>query len=442
MRADRLILLFAAALLVAAELVSLSLLLKGLGGRHEDQNRQALEQAAALAPRIAAWIREPGKAGEESAVEPGVEPFDRLSMENMAAPEIDDVIRKKLADGELVVLTRLPGTPLNVLGAVHTNQGLKAFRLFSASAETHGFATDRILIAQHALILLTALAGFVLTALAPRGAATSEEPATRAYEEAMMRLRLRDDERFATFEKEKDALTSTLRDREAMARAGDLTAGIVHEVRNSIGAIAAHAKFGEQAEDERVRNGSLAVADEVRTIQTIMNRFVDFIRTQEVRNAPFDLGRLVERVVSRERVHPTATMEIEGNATTVEGDEDLLERAIENVVRNAAQAAGALGHVKVTFGADATHAFVIVVDDGPGIRNSTRALRPFESERPGGLGLGLPLSLKILTLHGGTLHLARRPSGTGTEAVCRWPKRPNHATNGNSPTAAALSVKS
>ncbi len=425
MRADRLILLFAAALLVAAELISLSLLLKGMGGQHEDQNRLALEQAAALAPRIAAWMRQPGSA------EPEIEPFDRLSIEDLGSPEFDENTRQRTSDGELVVLTRVPGASLSVMGAVHTAEGLKAFKLFSASGETTRLATDRILIAQHALILLTALAGFVLAAMAPRGASTQEEPATRAYEEAMLRLRRRDDERFATFEKEKHALTATLRDREAMARAGDLTAGIVHEVRNSIGAIAVHAKFGEQAAEERVRKGALAVAEEVKVIQNVMNRFVDFIRTQEVRFAPFDLGRMVERVVARERDGKQGAIDIEGAQTQVEGDEDLLERAIENVVRNASQAAGKAGRVTVKFGADATHAFVIVIDDGPGIRDSTRALRPFESERPGGLGLGLPLALKILSLHGGTLDLARRESTHGTEAVCRWPKTAPPATNRN-----------
>jgi signal transduction histidine kinase len=139
---------------------------------------------------------------------------------------------------------------------------------------------------------------------------------------------------------------------------------------------------------------------------------------------------MVTRVVARERGNHHAQVSIEGSDCRVAGDEDLLERAMENVVRNACQAVGDAGQVWVKFGADSTHAFVIVDDDGPGIKDPERALRPFESERAGGLGLGLPLALKILSLHHGTLDIGPRLKG-GTQTLCRWPKIEPDATTGN-----------
>ena len=166
-----------------------------------------------------------------------------------------------------------------------------------------------------------------------------------------------------------------------------------------------------------------------------MDRFLDFIRTEKVQDVEFDLARMVGRVAAREGSQRRVQVRIEGSETRVRGDEDLLERAIENVVRNAGQATGEGGVVDVKLGADATHAFVIVEDAGPGIADVKKALRPFESARAGGLGLGLPLVLKILTLHQGTLDLATRPGGHGTQAVCRWPKSRQNATSGNEPKA-------
>ena len=417
---------------MAAELVSLSLLLRGMGQNETLRTRAALDRATLLIPQIADWARRGGPMPGQTVTDPWIQPFDQLVVANPQTLDLDDPSRARLEGGELVVVSRISDRILSVIGSVHTNRGPIVFRLTETSPDASRLASDRTLMAQHALIFLCALAGFMLAALG-RGARETEppSPALRAYEEAMSRLRLRDDERLAAFDREKVRMISVLQDREAMARAGELTAGIVHEVRNSMGVIATQAKFAEKASEERVQAAAAAIADELRTLQSVMTRFLDFIRTEKVQEVEFDLSRLVARVAARERANHQARIDTEGTETLVRGDEDLLERAIENVVRNACQASGERGKVVVKFGADAAQAFVIVEDNGPGIADVEKALRPFESARAGGLGLGLPLVLKILTLHHGTLDLGRTPSGSGTQAVCRWPKTTRSATSGN-----------
>ncbi|HQZ18687.1 MAG TPA: HAMP domain-containing sensor histidine kinase [Vicinamibacteria bacterium] len=432
MRAPRLTLLLAAALLVGTELVALSLLLRGIGEHQSGLATAALDRAMLLMPRIADWARTRGGLPGEVLTAPWLEPFDQLIIEDPKTRDLDEAGRARIANGELVVVSRLVDRVVSVFGAVHTDRGSLVIRLTETPNDASRLAADRTLIAQHALILLAALTGLFLAALgreAPQEETSS--PALRAYEEAMSRLRLRDDERLAALDREKLRLTAILRDRETMARAGELTAGIVHEVRNSMGAIATQAKLAERSSDENCRLAATAIVDEVRVLQSVMNRFLDFIRTEKVQDEAFDLARLVERVTAREGSNHPARIDSEGVATAVRGDEDLLERAIENVVRNACQAAGESGRVLVRFGADPTHAFVMVEDDGPGIADIEKALRPFESARAGGLGLGLPLVLKILALHHGSLELGPGPSGKGTQAVCRWPKTVGGATSGN-----------
>lgn len=429
MRTARVTLLIAAAMLAAAELVSVSLFLRDFSDQQSNRLRTAVEQAASLLPRVAEWVR--GQApGASSAPLSPIDPFDRLTLEDPQSPLLTEELRARLEKGELVAMAFVSEREVSVLGLVHTAAGAKVFRLTETASQDPRLATYQILIAQHTFILLSALVGFLLVGFAPRSFPPESPPVARAYEEAMSRLRLRDDERRAAFERERSALNSILRDREAMARAGELTAGIVHEVRNSLGAIAAQARLIDVAGGERVRPGVSAITEEVRTLQSVMARFLDFIRNEEVRFEEFDLGRMVSRVAAREGANHAVRVSVEGLETRVAGDEDLLERSIENVIRNACQAAGASGEVWVKFGADATHAFVIVDDNGPGIENVERALRPFESSRAGGLGLGLPLALKILSLHHGTLDLNRRPEG-GTQTFCRWPKMDPAATTGN-----------
>ena len=421
MRSARVTLLLAAALLVAAELVSLGFTLKGLSDHQVDRLRAATERAQPLLARIAESAHHQGSGSKHITVDAGIEPFDRLTIDDLGAAGLDAAVKRRLDTEELVAVVQGVDRTIDVLGVIKTEDGPKLFRLIDLSTDSLRFAADRTLMAQHSLILLAALIGFALAARARDPLSNENAPSLRTYEEAMARLRLRDDERLAAFEREKTALTSVLRDREAMARAGDLTAGIVHEVRNSVGAIAVNAKLAESAGEAQVRRAATAITEEVRTVQAFMTRFVDFIRNEKVDRAPFDLARLVARIVAREGANHQTRFEVSGPETRVVGDEDLLERAIENVVRNAGQAAGDAGCVWVKFGADATHAFVIVEDDGPGIHDTQGVLRPFESGRPGGLGLGLPLTLKLLGLHSGTLDLGQRASGSGTQAVCRWP---------------------
>ena len=350
-----------------------------------------------------------------------IEPFAELSVLSREALALDGESKARIESGEIVVVAEPLRQNIFVFGTIATARGPELFRLVKRTEDNGGLAGGGVLIAQHAFILIAALVGLVLSAFNRDRGDSPGQHAISAYEEAMSRLSLRDHERTAAFQNEKATLTATLRDREAMARAGELTAGIVHEVRNSIGAIAMQAKLAEKNGDERVREAAGRIGDEVRAIQSVMTRFVDFIRTEEVRSDSFDLYRLVSRVAFREHEHCATTIDVKGEATMVSGDEDLLERAIENVVRNACQAAGPDGRVSINLGIDGPEAIVHVVDDGPGIQDPEKALRPFESNRPGGLGLGLPLVLKILSLHRGTLDLARGPGGLGTHAVCRWP---------------------
>ena len=95
------------------------------------------------------------------------------------------------------------------------------------------------------------------------------------------------------------------------------------------------------------------------------------------------------------------------------GDEGLLERAFENLVRNAREAAGEDGHVWIRLTEGEGTVSVVIADDGPGLPADEREqLRPFRSTKTGGLGLGLPIALKIVRLHRGELTLAdRTPRG-------------------------------
>lgn len=250
-----------------------------------------------------------------------------------------------------------------------------------------------------------------------RPAGAAPVAALDVYEQAMERLRDHGEEVQARHDDERRRMSEALREQEAMARAGQLTAGIVHEVRNGLGTIVGYARLLERvglAEDDA--SAVRAIREECETLEVVARRFVDFVRLEELRLGPVDLGRLVSRVAGRElRGHDGVAVSFVGLDETIEAraDEELLERAVENVLRNAVSAAAeGGGHVAIGVSSSVSGSEIRIDDDGPGLApGHPGEIRPFYTTRPGGLGLGLPFALKIMLLHGGELQLARRPQG-------------------------------
>lgn len=115
----------------------------------------------------------------------------------------------------------------------------------------------------------------------------------------------------------------------------------------------------------------------------------------------------------------------------VHADANLLERCIENVVRNAVRYAPPHTTVEVGLEYDpsgtAPTAAISVIDEGPGVPAEAlpHLFEPFyrvsgSRERGDGAGLGLAICQRIVALHGGQITAANRPEG-GLEVLMRFP---------------------
>jgi signal transduction histidine kinase len=119
-----------------------------------------------------------------------------------------------------------------------------------------------------------------------------------------------------------------------------------------------------------------------------------------------------------------------GGPVTVEGDPELLRRAIENVIRNAIRYAPEGSPVEVSVDRSGADAVVTVRDHGPGVPESSLprlfdAFYRVDEDRgrtTGGAGLGLSIARRAIELHSGTIeaHNAK----PGLEVKILLPERP------------------
>ncbi|MHB1225072.1 MAG: two-component system sensor histidine kinase NtrB [Gemmatimonadaceae bacterium] len=202
-----------------------------------------------------------------------------------------------------------------------------------------------------------------------------------------------------------------------------LSASLAHEIRNPLASIRSAveqlARMPQAGEDGRVLSG--LIVRESDRLSRLLAEFLDFARVRVTRIAPVDLAAVARGATALARSHPdrdtgvTIECRTPAGAVMVEGDEDLLHRALFNLTLNAVQASPAGGTVQVEVALaegdelngdslfDHGAVALRVTDSGPGIPADLRdqIFEPFTTTKPGGTGLGLSIVHRAIEAHHG-----------------------------------------
>lgn len=216
------------------------------------------------------------------------------------------------------------------------------------------------------------------------------------------------------------AMESRLREVENLVALGQMSAGIAHEFRNSLSTILGYLKLAGRDAPDDVAAKIRGAEAEGRQLAAAVDSLLSFTKPLQIRFQPLRLDEVAASVVDRvAALHADVRMGGNRQAAEISGDRDLLERAIENIVRNAIDAVrerhpegGGVIDVNTT---SSPHPCVEVRDNGVGVdpEQISSYLLPFQSGKTHGVGLGLPLARKIVLHHGGTLTLeGARGEGT------------------------------
>jgi two-component system, NtrC family, nitrogen regulation sensor histidine kinase NtrY len=131
-----------------------------------------------------------------------------------------------------------------------------------------------------------------------------------------------------------------------------------------------------------------------------------------------DFPALLRRVAS---LHGAVVKVEAGPAVQLHADPDQLEQVLINLIKNAVEAAGEHGDVRVRWQVPNGELKMEVEDDGPGLARTDNLWVPFFTTKPGGTGIGLVLSREIIENHGGTVVLENRERQRGCVARVELP---------------------
>lgn len=203
-----------------------------------------------------------------------------------------------------------------------------------------------------------------------------------------------------------------------------------HELRTPIAIAQAELDLARHnAADEDTRAAAQSAFEEVRRLDRISEDLLVLARARALGTDHFesvDLADVARRAASTVRKDPrqrSVAIGVTGEATAL-GDAEALERALTNLVANAARACA--GEVEIVISDGANGAEITVGDDGPGIpedllpRLFDRFSRAAGSSS-GGTGLGTAIAAEVAIAHGGSIEAANRPSG-GAVVTLRLPR--------------------
>ena len=230
---------------------------------------------------------------------------------------------------------------------------------------------------------------------------------------------------------ESERLHARLREVERLATAGELAAGMAHEIRNPLAAIVnATALLTDEAgltRDERATTVE-ALRAEARRLNRILSDFLRFARPQEARRALSDIGDVVQHVGALIRddrsraARVDVKVAVDPAVPTFAFDRDQVTQVLWNVALNGVEAMNGRGRLSLEVARRDGNVALAVSDTGPGIARERvpQLFQPFYSGKPNGSGLGLSIAERIVAAHGGRIEIDSEP-GRGTRVTLLFP---------------------
>ena len=220
-----------------------------------------------------------------------------------------------------------------------------------------------------------------------------------------------------------------------MASLGRVAAGMAHEIRNPLSGINIYLNtlkklHHEEGSEEKVKQILNQIQSASRKIESVIRRVMDFAKPGEPKLTLIDINRPVTEAIKLSAVTLRKSgIELEKvlseKLPLCNADPNLIEEMVLNLLNNAAGAMKTMAEGKkiVVTSSVTDHSIILTVSDsGPGIASDIKdkIFDPFFTTKSDGTGIGLSISHRIVTDHGGSLTVSDSDLG-GAEFRIKLP---------------------
>jgi PAS domain S-box-containing protein len=221
-----------------------------------------------------------------------------------------------------------------------------------------------------------------------------------------------------------ESINTQLQVSERLAALGKITAGVAHEVKNPLNSMRLWLENLKEAlpsdQDPAAQQAVQVLDKEIDRLDAVVKRFLDFTRPIEVKLESTSLTELLQDVMSvaqpqLQKAGVTVEESLGSGVPEVWADRDLLKQAVLNLILNAVDAMPNGGELRLMLRRRGELAEISVSDTGKGIppENRQKIFQLFFTTRPGGSGIGLATTFRIVQLHNGSIDF-QSEAGRGT----------------------------
>ena len=214
---------------------------------------------------------------------------------------------------------------------------------------------------------------------------------------------------------------------------------LAHEIKNPLTPIQLsidrlREKYSKKipGETEDFENYLQTINRQIKDIENLVNEFSNFARMPSPIFKKINILKTIKRAVDFIKMSSKNEINIISNSEIflISGDEEQLYRVVINLIKNSEESFLEIlskkddfkGKIDIEIIQNRDYILIIITDNGTGISDTDKAMKPYFTTKKKGTGLGLPIVSKIISEHSAELMIKNKDRNSGLEIKISFPK--------------------